>query len=139
MRADGAAGRGPLTIASAGELARLGDAQQYELGVGPCLESMREGVVVAVPDMVAERRWGGYPARAVAAGVRATLSLPLPGGETPGALNLYARTPGPSATPTGRSASSGPTSSPERWRRRSRWRSTATRWASSSRPWSAGR
>ncbi|MEI4279512.1 GAF and ANTAR domain-containing protein [Klenkia terrae] len=85
---------GPLTIASAGELARLGDAQQYELGVGPCLESMREGVVVAVPDMVAERRWGGYPARAVAAGVRATLSLPLPGGETPGALNLYARTPG---------------------------------------------
>ncbi len=86
--------RGAETVACAGELARAGDERQYELGVGPCLESMREGVVVAVDDMASETRWGDYPARAVAEGVLSTLSLPLVGTGTPGAVNLYARTPG---------------------------------------------
>lgn len=85
-------GRGE-TIAYSGELARVGDERQYELDAGPCLESLRSGETVSVADMSAETRWRPYPERAVAAGIRSTLSLPLQVGSTArGALNLYATT-----------------------------------------------
>ena len=87
------AGRG-LTVTYSGELAARGDERQYELDDGPCLESLRTGKVVAVADMAEEQRWGLYPERAVEAGVRASLSLPLTVGEQGrGALNLYAGHP----------------------------------------------
>ena len=87
------AGRG-LTVTYSGELAVRGDERQYELDDGPCLEAMRTGKVVSVSDMSRERRWGRYPARAVEAGVCASLSLPLTAGERGrGALNLYASHP----------------------------------------------
>ncbi|MCW2699423.1 MAG: hypothetical protein JWQ45_958 [Blastococcus sp.] len=87
------AGRG-MTVTYSGELAARGDERQYELDDGPCLESLRSGKVVAVADMAQERRWGRYPERAVDAGVRASLSLPLTVGEGGrGALNLYASRP----------------------------------------------
>jgi len=87
------AGRGD-TVTCSGELALRGDERQYELDDGPCLESMRTGRVVAAPDMAAETRWGAYPQRAVRAGVRSSLSLPLSlGRRGRGALNLYSSRP----------------------------------------------
>jgi hypothetical protein len=87
------AGRG-LTVTYSGELAARGDERQYELDDGPCLQALRSGRVVTVPDMADEQRWGAYPQRAVEAGVRSSLSLPLTVGERGrGALNLYASQP----------------------------------------------
>jgi GAF domain-containing protein len=87
------AGRG-MTVTYSGDLAIRGDERQYELDDGPCLQSMRTGEVVSVPDMAEERRWGPYPQRALEAGVRASLSLPLTVGDRGrGALNLYAGQP----------------------------------------------
>jgi GAF domain-containing protein len=82
------------TVSYTGELAARGDERQYELDDGPCLEAMRSGQVVAVDDMAEEGRWGDYPRRAVEAGVRSSLSLPLTVGEAGrGALNLYSSRP----------------------------------------------
>ncbi|TFV63312.1 UNVERIFIED_ORG: ANTAR domain-containing protein [Bacillus sp. AZ43] len=87
------AGRG-TTVTYSGELAARGDERQYDLDDGPCLEAMRTGRVVAVQDMTQDGRWGGYPERAVEAGVRSSLSFPLALGElSRGALNLYAGRP----------------------------------------------
>ena len=84
------AGRG-LTVTYSGEMAARGDERQYELDDGPCLEALRTGRVVSVADMATETRWGKYPERALDAGVRSSLSFPLPLGERGrGALNLYA-------------------------------------------------
>src|SRR3954468_19410259 len=69
-------GRG-MTVTYSGELAARGDERQYELDDGPCLQSLRAGEVVAVADMAEEERWGKSPQRAVEAGVRSSLSLPL--------------------------------------------------------------
>jgi GAF domain-containing protein len=87
------AGQG-RTVTYSGELAARGDERQYELDDGPCLEALRSGRMVTVMDMAEERRWGLYPQRAVEAGVRSSLSLPLTVGERGrGALNLYASHP----------------------------------------------
>jgi hypothetical protein len=84
------AGRG-RTVTYSGELAARGDERQYELDDGPCLQALRSGEVVTVADMAQERRWGRYPRRALDAGVRSSLSLPLTVGDRGrGALNLYA-------------------------------------------------
>jgi GAF domain-containing protein len=86
-------GRGE-TVSYSGELALLGDEPQYQLNEGPCLQAMRSREVVVVSDMSEERRWGRYPAQALAAGVRSSLSLPVAGGEHGrGALNLYSGRP----------------------------------------------
>ena len=82
-----------ITVASADALARLLDEQQYELDTGPCLEALRTARVVTADDLSTETRWDGYPALAVAHGVRSVLSSPLLVNEQPiGALNLYAET-----------------------------------------------
>jgi len=82
-----------ITVASADALARLLDEQQYELDTGPCLEALRTARVVTADDLSTETRWDGYPALAVAHGVRSVLSSPLLVNEQPiGALNLYAQT-----------------------------------------------
>ena len=53
-------------------------------------------VVVSAPDLSRETRWDGYPARALAHGVRAVYSSPLLVNDQPiGALNLYATTADP--------------------------------------------
>jgi GAF domain-containing protein len=84
-----------ITVASADALARLLDEQQYELDTGPCLQALRTGRVVLADDLSVETRWDGYPALAVAHGVRSVLSTPMLVGERPiGALNLYAVTAG---------------------------------------------
>jgi GAF domain-containing protein len=84
-------GSQPLTVASSGALASHVDEVQYAQDDGPCLEAMRTGHAVMVDDMASELRWDGYPAHALAYGVRSSLSLPLGvDAHTRGALNLYA-------------------------------------------------
>lgn len=84
----------PFTVACSHELAAEVDEIQYGLGDGPCLESMRAGVMVRIGDTATEPRWTGFCERAAQRGVRATLSLPLVAdGEPAGALNLYAPVP----------------------------------------------
>jgi GAF domain-containing protein len=85
---------GAVTVNATGPLAQEADERQYEVDDGPCLQAMREGLVVRVDDMAAETRWGPYPALAAEAGVRSSLSLPLEvEGRSRGALNLYATRP----------------------------------------------
>jgi len=84
----------PLTVASVGARALNLDEKQYGQDDGPCLEALRTGHEVSVPDMLAETRWGAYPAYAVAMGAHSSLSLPIaPRTHTAGALNLYAAQP----------------------------------------------
>lgn len=84
-----------VTIASSDPLAAAVDQIQYDLGRGPCLQSLATGQTVIVPDMTDEIRWQPFPARVLSLGVLSSLSLPLNvNGTTVGAINLYARTAG---------------------------------------------
>ena len=78
------------SVAGSDDVAMRMDEVQYLRGHGPCLQAMRDGVRVDVPDMVAETRWGDYGAHAIATGVYSAVSLPLTvNGATIGALNLF--------------------------------------------------
>ncbi|MGW5132669.1 GAF and ANTAR domain-containing protein [Streptomyces sp. NPDC004135] len=80
----------PLTVASAGPPAPKLDERQYGQDDGPCLQAARTGEEVIVRDMLAETRWGDYPAYAAACGIRSSVSLPIAARtHTVGALNLY--------------------------------------------------
>ncbi len=80
----------PVTVASSDERALAVDEVQYSQGQGPCLQALETGVVVEVADQRTDARWGGYSARALAHGVRASLSVPLVvDDEVIGALNIY--------------------------------------------------
>lgn len=84
----------PFTVAASDELAARLDEVQYGTGDGPCLQAMRTGERVIVSDLETETRWDGYPAHALALGVRSSLSMPLiVSGESIGALNLYGHEP----------------------------------------------
>jgi GAF domain-containing protein len=84
----------PLTVTSVGTSASVLDEAQYGQDDGPCLEALRSGHEVDVPDMIQERRWESFPAYAAASGTRSSLSLPIaPHTGTAGALNLYAPVP----------------------------------------------
>jgi GAF domain-containing protein len=84
----------PFTVASSDEFANRVDEVQYDQGEGPCLEALRTGREIHVPELRADPRWPGYREHAVASGVRSSLSMPLTVGETTiGALNLYCTQP----------------------------------------------
>ncbi len=84
----------PFTVVSSDDLAAQVDEIQYGHDQGPCLDSLREGIIVRVDDLTREDRWDGYPAHAVAHGVISSLSLPLiVDGQTVAALNLYSGRP----------------------------------------------
>lgn len=79
-----------LTVGSSDALAELLDETQYRAGGGPCMETLRTGRVVELPDTETEHRWPEYVPTAVEAGLRCSVSLPLRAGdETFGALNVY--------------------------------------------------
>ncbi len=83
-----------FTVASADALACQLDEQQYEHGMGPCLQALTSGEVVEAVDLGVEGRWEAYPTIAMAHGILAILSIPLiVDGKPVGVLNLYARTP----------------------------------------------
>ena len=85
----------PLTVASSGLLASQLDELQYGLDQGPCLSAIRMGEEVQIDDLATEQRWHKYALRALAHGVRSSLSLPLNTQRGPvGAVNLYSRSPG---------------------------------------------
>jgi GAF domain-containing protein len=80
----------PLTVASSDERAEQVDEAQYGADSGPCLESLRSGAIMDVPDLRAETRWPEYCTHALQHGVRSSLSFPLAvDGSTVGAMNLY--------------------------------------------------
>jgi GAF domain-containing protein len=80
-----------MTRAAAGDLVLKLDAIQYELGEGPCVDSLTKTQVQVVPRLRHEQRWPGYVPRAVALGVRSQLAvrLQLDDKGAIGGLNLY--------------------------------------------------
>ena len=83
-----------FTAAHTGEMALVADELQYERGYGPCMDAGRAGVVLRIDDMGTEQRWPDYVRRVLEAGVRSSLSIPLPyQGSTIGALNNYSTQP----------------------------------------------
>ncbi|MGZ4517981.1 MAG: GAF domain-containing protein [Mycobacteriaceae bacterium] len=80
------------TLASSDEFAVLLGEIQYGRGQGPCLQALRTGERVKVPDLATDDRWGEYRLHALAAGVRSSVSLPLTVNDaTVGTVNLYSR------------------------------------------------
>jgi putative methionine-R-sulfoxide reductase with GAF domain len=80
------------TPAATCSLAAASDRLQYDIGEGPCLDAVRTGELVRVPDMAAETRWPRFAPRAAQLGVGSMLVLPLAAARgTSGALNVYAR------------------------------------------------
>jgi GAF domain-containing protein len=85
----------PLTVASSDANAAQVDELQYGLDSGPCLTALRRGEQLRIDDTATDPRWRDYAVRALACGVRSSLSMPLVTPERPvGAFNLYSDTPG---------------------------------------------
>lgn len=83
---------GVWSAAATDDVVRDGDALQYELGEGPCLDTVRFEHTVISHDLITDRRWPRWASRIVAGfGVHAMMSLLLyTEQDTLGALNLYA-------------------------------------------------
>ncbi len=82
------------TGAASDEVVRQGDAAQYEVGEGPCLQAMGDGNSYLVHDTIADERWPQWTARAEELGLRSVIGVRLfDEDDTLGALNLYSRTP----------------------------------------------
>jgi GAF domain-containing protein len=80
----------PATVASSDERTLTLDEIQYANGDGPCLYAARTDEVIAIDDITTDGRWREYHARAAAAGLRSSLSIPLRLGDlAAGAMNLY--------------------------------------------------
>ena len=90
-----------FTAAHHGEMALAADELQYEKGYGPCMDAGRAGVLLRIDDMQSEERWPDYVAHVQqAAGVRSSLSVPLPyQGSSIGALDNYSSQPAAFASP----------------------------------------
>ena len=79
-----------VTVASSDEFAMLLGEIQYRHGQGPCLQALRTGERVKVPDLATDDRWGEYRLHALAAGARSYFTLPLTVYDiTIGAVSLY--------------------------------------------------
>jgi GAF domain-containing protein len=82
----------PSASAASSDWARQLDEMQYVEHEGPCLDAARTGNSFRIRDLADEQRWPAYVPRALQAGARSMLSLPLATeGRLIGALNLYAR------------------------------------------------
>jgi GAF domain-containing protein len=85
-------GRGlPSAIACSDELAARMEKIQQLISDGPGLSAMCSGQVASLEDTAQQDQWAEFGARAAAAGVGSSLSVPLTVGDRQvGALNLYA-------------------------------------------------
>jgi GAF domain-containing protein len=90
-------GRTISTPAGSDDVVRRGDALQYVLDEGPCLDSVRWHETVLSQDLSREERWPRWSPRAQSdLGIKAMMSLWLftnadsDGARSYGALNLYA-------------------------------------------------
>jgi GAF domain-containing protein len=82
------------TAASSDDIATVADETQYGEQAGPCLRALADCVEVRVEDLTTESRFGDYPAKAAALGLRSVVALPLTSNDVAlGALNLYAAEP----------------------------------------------
>lgn len=83
------------TMAATSELVTGGDWLQYELGEGPCVDTVRTHTTVISSDIASDPRWPHWgPTIAQRYGVGSILSLLLYTGEDSyGALNLYSGRP----------------------------------------------
>ena len=79
------------TRAATGELVHHLDRLQHTLSEGPCVDTLREAEIVAVPRIRHEQRWPHYVPPAVEAGLRSQLAVRLCLDEegTLSGLNLY--------------------------------------------------
>ncbi|WP_313818484.1 GAF and ANTAR domain-containing protein [Citricoccus sp.] len=78
------------TMASSAEWIDDLDAQQYELGDGPCLTAAAELVPQFVPDCASDERWPAFTSLAAEAGVSSVLAFPFDlAGEASGCFNIY--------------------------------------------------
>lgn len=84
-------------LASSTEQTRLLELFQLQTNEGPCLDCVRTGLPVLVPDLTtATQRWPRFTPEALREGFSQVQALPLRlRGETIGALNLFGREPGP--------------------------------------------
>jgi GAF domain-containing protein len=82
---------GVQTRAATSQLVWDLDALQYELGEGPCVDSLHDATVVEAPRIVDDPRWPRYVPRAVELGLKSQLALKLYIDEdrTIGGLNMY--------------------------------------------------
>jgi GAF domain-containing protein len=82
------------TRAATGDLVYKLDSAQYELGEGPCVDTLRNAQVVVAPRLRQDRRWPRYVPAAVQLGLRSQLAVKLYLDEegTLGGLNLYSTT-----------------------------------------------
>lgn len=82
------------TRAATGDLVHKLDFLQYELGEGPCVDTLRDAHVVVAPRLQHDQRWPRYIPAAVQMGLRSQLEvrLYLDEGGTLGGLNLYSTT-----------------------------------------------
>lgn len=85
----------PLTVVSSDWTAMQLDEVQHGNGDGPCLQALRSGEAVYIPDLLPENRWDEYRSRALSQGIWSSLSLPMTlSDDTLGAMNLYAPSQG---------------------------------------------
>lgn len=82
------------TRAATGKLVHQLDELQYDLGEGPCVDTLRETDVVVAPRIRHDQRWPRYVPAAVELGLRSQLAvrLYLDDRGTLGGLNLYSTT-----------------------------------------------
>jgi len=80
------------TVAASDEVVRRGDAWQYDLSEGPCLDSVRSRETVVSQDLRDDPRWRSWGPRAAdGLGVRAMMSVLFDSTrDAVGSLNLYA-------------------------------------------------
>lgn len=78
------------TMAGTGQVVWELDSIQYDLGEGPCVDSVREEHTVVVENARHDQRWPRYVPQAVQRGLRSQLAVRLyDDGKTLGGLNLY--------------------------------------------------
>ncbi len=80
--------KGYQMVAASGELAERIDDVQYTNDAGPCVEALRTGNEVIVPQLPADS-WPAFSAAAQAEQVNWSMSVPMRNGEHVGVLNIY--------------------------------------------------
>jgi GAF domain-containing protein len=85
-----------IPVASSSEEAGLLELFQLHMNQGPCLDAMRENVIITSDDLAGDRhRWPAFCDAAVEAGFRAVMAVPMRlDGRTIGGLNMFSKETG---------------------------------------------